>query len=794
LHPEQIPFCRKGKKQVYFMKILEDLNDVQRQAVESTEGPNMIIAGAGSGKTRVLTYKIAYLIHKGVDPFRIMALTFTNKAAREMRERIEGLIGSTEARNVWMGTFHSIFARILRMEADKLGFPQNFTIYDTDDSKSIIKKIIKEQQLDDKVYKPNLILSRISSAKTNLISHIAYNNNGELRAIDNESGRPKTGLLYTLYQERLKRAGAMDFDDLLFNTNILFRDFPEVLLKYQKRFKYFLVDEYQDTNYSQYLIVKRLAARDENLTVVGDDAQSIYAFRGANIENILNMEKDYPDLKLFKLEQNYRSTQNIVNLANSIIKRNKGQIKKTVWTDNEGGPKIRLMSTHSDNEEGNMVARSIFDIKNEEKAEDKEFAILYRTNAQSRAMEEALRRMNIPYRIYGGTSFYSRKEIKDTLAYFRLVINPLDEEALLRVINYPRRGIGKTSLEKMQVEANARNSSLWELMGQIQHLQIIPPATAKKIMEFVVMIKSFMADLPKKNAFELANHIVRASGIYQKMNQERDDDEGVMRFENLEELLNGIKDFSETENDEEGAQNEIRTLDEFMQDVALFTDADDKNKEEQDAVTLMTIHAAKGLEFSYVFIVGLEENLFPSMMSLNSRSSLEEERRLFYVAITRAKKRLFLSYAQSRYKWGSLQFTEPSRFIAELEAQYIDNQSGEDIFEQKAKSIKSMETSDKKKKVWGNTRSYEVQQQTATQKRDLMQAKNLTKVDENISGPKDTGDAKRIQVGMEVFHERFGRGKVMEIEGTGDNRKATVFFNKIGDKKLLLRFAKLKIL
>ena len=774
------------------MKILEELNEVQRAAVLSTEGPNMIIAGAGSGKTRVLTYKIAYLIYKGVDPFNIMSLTFTNKAAREMRERIENLIGSTEARNVWMGTFHSIFSRILRMEADKLGYPSNFTIYDTDDSKSIIKKILKEQQLDDKVYKPNQVLGRISSAKNNLISHIAYNNNQELLAADNESAKPKIGLIYGLYQERLRKANAMDFDDLLFNTNVLLRDFPEVLLKYQKRFKYFLVDEYQDTNYSQYLIVKRLAARTENLTVVGDDAQSIYAFRGANIQNILNMEKDYPDLKMFKLEQNYRSTQNIVQLANSIIKKNKGQIKKDVWTSNTDGNKVRLISTNSDNEEGNNVARTIFEIKNEEKAQDKDFAILYRTNAQSRAMEEALRRMNIPYRIYGGLSFYSRKEIKDILAYYRLVVNPNDEEALMRVINYPKRGIGKTSIEKLQVLAHQNNLSLWGLIEQIHKVNNFPKATAGKIADFVTMIKSFTAELHKKNAFELADHIAKSSGIYRELSAAKDDDEGVMRFENMEELLNGIKDFSETESDEVDADNSIRTLDEFMLDIALLTDADDKNKEESNAVTLMTIHAAKGLEFPYVFIVGLEENLFPSMMSLNSRADIEEERRLFYVAITRAEKRLFLSYAQSRYKWGNLQFTEPSRFISELKPEFIDDLSGEDLFTQNR--TRMQKDKPEEKKIWGKKRSFEVKPESPSKKKDMLQAKNLKKVDANTESPVDAGDTSKIEVGMEVFHERFGRGKVAAIEGTGQNRKATVSFKTVGDKHLLLRFAKLKVL
>ncbi|MCK5776416.1 MAG: exodeoxyribonuclease V subunit gamma, partial [Bacteroidales bacterium] len=550
--------------------------------------------------------------------------------------------------------------------------------------------------------------------------------------------------------------------------------------------------EYQDTNYSQYLIVKRLAARTENLTVVGDDAQSIYAFRGANIQNILNMEKDYPDLKMFKLEQNYRSTQNIVQLANAIISKNKGQIKKSVWTSNDDGNKVRLISTNSDNEEGNMVARTIFEVKNEDKAEDKAFSILYRTNAQSRAMEEALRRMNIPYRIYGGLSFYSRKEIKDLLAYYRLVINPNDEEALMRVINYPKRGIGKTSIEKLQVLAHQNKLSLWGLIEQIHQVNNFPKATAGKIAEFVTMVKSFMADLEKKNAFELADHIAKSSGIYRELSAARDDDEGIMRFENVEELLSGLKEFSEEESDEVDADNSIRTLSEFMKDIALYTDADDKNKEESNAVTLMTIHAAKGLEFPYVFIVGLEENLFPSMMALNSRADIEEERRLFYVAITRAEKRLFLSYAQSRYKWGNLQFSEPSRFISELNPEFIDDLSGEDLFTQNKPKMQKDKPEDKK--VWGKKRSFEVKPVSPTKKRDMLQAKNLKKVDANTESLKDTGDSAKIQIGMEIFHERFGRGKVVEIEGTGQNRKATVFFKNVGDKQLLLRFAKLKVL
>jgi len=769
------------------MSLLEQLNGIQQEAVKNTEGPSMIIAGAGSGKTRVLTYKIAHLIEKGVDPFTIMALTFTNKAAREMKERIEHIVKSTEARNVWMGTFHSIFARILRIEAEKLGYPSNFTIYDSDDSKSIIKKIIKEQQLDDKLYKPNKVLGRISSAKNNLISHIDYNNNQELLQIDKEGGKGKIGLIYTLYQERLKKASSMDFDDLLFNTNVLLRDHPDVLIKYQRRFKYFLVDEYQDTNHSQYLIVKRLAAQTENLTVVGDDAQSIYAFRGANIQNILNLNKDYPNLKTFKLEQNYRSTKNIVGIANAIIKNNKKQIDKSIWTDNTEGEKIRLISTLSDNEEGNNVARTIFGLKHNEHIKDSEVAILYRTNAQSRAIEDALRKMNIPYKIYGGLSFYGRKEIKDMLAYYRLVINPNDEEALLRVINYPKRGIGQTTIEKLRVEANRLNISLWDLMCGLASNPIIARNTSIRILEFTNMIKSFQLDLKTKNAYELANYIAKNSGILPALYNARDDDEGVMRFENLEELLAGIKEFSETENDEVGASN-LRTLDEFMQDVALHTDADDKNKDENESVSLMTIHAAKGLEFPYVFIVGLEENLFPSMMAVNSRAEIEEERRLFYVALTRGEKQVFLSYSESRYKWGNLQYSEPSRFISELDAKFIDDQTPDMIL-----------SADKtpKKKASTEKISFPAKKSTLKPKKEATTKpntpKNLKRVN-NMAKGASNNQANTIQVGMEVFHDRFGRGKVLTVEDTGENKKASVFFNNSGTKNLLLKYAKLRIL
>jgi len=772
------------------MSLLEQLNDVQQEAVKNTEGPSMIIAGAGSGKTRVLTYKIAHLIEKGIDPFTIMALTFTNKAAREMKERIESIVKSTEARNVWMGTFHSIFARILRIEAEKLGYPSSFTIYDSDDSKSIIKKILKEQQLDDKIYKPNQVLGRISSAKNNLISHIDYNNNPELTQVDKDAGKAKIGLIYTLYQERLRKASAMDFDDLLFNTNVLLRDFPDVLIKYQRRFKYFLVDEYQDTNHSQYLIVKRLAAQTENLTVVGDDAQSIYAFRGANIQNILNLNKDYPNLKVFKLEQNYRSTKNIVGIANAIIKKNKKQIDKSIWTDNNEGEKIRLVSTLSDNEEGNNVARTIFSIKNNEHVKNADIAILYRTNAQSRAMEDSLRRMNIPYKIFGGLSFYGRKEIKDMLAYYRLVINPNDEEALLRVINYPKRGIGQTTIEKLRVEANRLNISLWDLICGLASNPIIARGTSMRILDFVNMIKSFQIDLKKKNAYELANHIAKHSGILPTLYQARDDDEGIMRFENLEELLAGIKEFSETENDEVGASS-LRTLDEFMQDIALQTDADEKNKDNADKVSLMTIHASKGLEFPYVFIVGLEENLFPSMMAVNSRSEIEEERRLFYVALTRGEKQVFLSYSESRYKWGNLQYSEPSRFISELDSSFIDDQTSDMIMS--SEKLNPIKAEDKKNKgSFTSKKTFKPKLQKETKTVSSV-PKNLKKANTMEKGASNN-QANTIKVGMEVFHDRFGRGKVLTIEGTGENKKASVFFNNSGTKTLLLRFAKLRIL
>lgn len=781
---------------------LQDLNDSQRLAVEATEGPVMIIAGAGSGKTRVLTYRIAHLMNKGVDAFNILALTFTNKAAREMRSRIENIIGSTEARNLWMGTFHSVFAKILRFEAEKLGYPTNFTIYDTDDSKSLIKSILKENNLDDKVYKPGMVLSRISAAKSSLIPPQAYMQDADIISQDRSSGKPLLGELYMKYNNRCFKAGAMDFDDLLFNTNVLLRDFPETLYKYQNKFKYILVDEYQDTNFSQYVIVKKLAALFENICVVGDDAQSIYAFRGANIQNILNFEKDYPDLKTFKLEQNYRSTKIIVNAANSIISNNKEQLDKTVWTHNDEGNKIKVMRALTDNEEGALVANSIFSVKMNRQRRDKDFAILYRTNAQSRAMEEALRKLNIPYRIYGGLSFYKRKEIKDLLAYFRLAINPGDEEALKRVINYPARGIGQTTMDRVVIEATQQNKSLWDVINDRSLIRnLVNSGTASKLDAFVTMIRSFQLELKTKSAYELAERIAMTSGIMRDLSDDRTP-EGISRVENIQELMNGIREFSESEAaDENGeAVQRLRTLDEFTQDIALLTDADEKDKDNQDTVSLMTIHSAKGLEFPFVYIVGLEENLFPSQLSLNSRSDLEEERRLFYVALTRAEEQAFLTYATSRYRWGNLTGCEPSRFLEEIDMKYLEFEG----FDRKAPKpvtehqYNDLDWENYRRPQTGNGYS-QYKTKPATPKTTYtppVVPKNLVSVNRTSSASFSADDAEtimKLQTGMEVEHEKFGIGKVLNVEGILPNKKATVFFEGVGQKQLLLKFAKLKI-
>ena len=755
------------------MNYLDKLNQVQREAASETEGPIMIIAGAGSGKTRVLTYRIAHLLHKGVDAFNILSLTFTNKAAKEMKDRIAEIVGGTQAQNIWAGTFHSIFAKILRFEAEKIGFIANFTIYDTDDSKSLIKTILKELGLDDKIYKPALVYNRISSAKNNLISSSSYINNKEITNEDKLSGKPRIGDIYQLYQKRLFKSSAMDFDDLLFNTNVLLRDHPDVLHKYQHKFKYIMVDEYQDTNYSQYVIVKKLAALNENLCVVGDDAQSIYAFRGANIQNILNFKTDYPDLKVYKLEQNYRSTKNIVEAANDIISKNKNQLKKDVWTDNEIGEKISLIKAQTDNEEGTQVARSIFETKMNNQISNGDFAILYRTNAQSRAMEEALRKSGIAYKIYGGLSFYHRKEIKDLLAYFRLTINNNDEEAFKRIINYPARGIGQTTQDKIIMSAGQSDRKIWDMIENLNQDTIgLNSGAIGKVNEFKETIKSFKITIKNENAYEAGHRIAVSSGILKELHSDKTP-EGISRHENIQELLNGLKEFSEKKISEGGKG----TLDEFMEEIALLTDSENDKNNNEPKVSLMTIHAAKGLEFPYVYIVGLEENLFPSQMSLNSRDDLEEERRLFYVAITRAEKKATLSYSTTRYKWGNLAYCEPSRFLKEINEKYIET----------TEKSKDENLSNVKK----------INLENNINKSNLFNSGNFTKVKKEIGSDESSfisDDLKILKTGMNVEHQRFGIGRVMDLEGEFPNKKATVFFQNAGEKHLLLQFAKLKII
>ena len=758
------------------MNHLNELNESQTQAVEHIEGPMMVIAGAGSGKTRVLTYRIAHLINKGVDPFNILALTFTNKAAKEMKGRINAIVGGTEAMNITMGTFHSVFARILHYNAAKLGYPTNFTIYDTQDSRSLIKTIVKEFGLDNKVYKANAIHSRISSAKNNLISPASYEANENIITEDRLSRKPELYKIYRAYQDRCFRAGAMDFDDLLFQTNILLRDFPDVLHYYQQKFKYILVDEYQDTNYSQYLIVKNLAAVYENICVVGDDAQSIYSFRGANVENILNFRNDYPDYQLFKLEQNYRSTSTIVDAANSIIKHNKDQIEKKVWTSNEEGNKINIIRCLTDNEEGRIITNRIFDIKQREGGNFLDFAILYRTNAQSRSFEEALRKKNLPYTIYGGLSFYQRKEIKDLIAYYRLAANPKDEEALKRIINYPKRGIGQTTIDKMALAARQYDVSTWEVIADLVKYPVsVSDRTRNIINQFVTKVKGFIAQVDTSPAFELADSIAQSTGILKDLYDDKSP-EGVMRYENIHELLAGIKEFSVQHEEKE----EIGTLSDFLIDVALLTDADQEKNEGKDTITLMTIHSAKGLEFPHVFVVGLEENLFPSQFSLSTRSELEEERRLFYVALTRAEKTCTLSYVVSRYRRGELITAEPSRFIDEIDKAYV---------------VREAET---RGSAGGKSLSgYQRPARDTTQgfgqiggSRKLVAMKDVASVPGKGSPGTPTED---LKVGYNVEHGRFGKGKITGLSGSGADKKATVFFPRVGQKTLILKFAKLKV-
>ena len=778
--------------------ILQGLNSPQKEAVTTVEGPVMVIAGAGSGKTKALTHRIAYMIQEGINPFSIMALTFTNKAAKEMKDRIMKLVDPHAARNVWMGTFHSIFARILRIEAQHLGFTPDFTIYDTDDSKQLINAILKERELDTKAYPAKYILHRISMAKSALYTPEDYCNNFDIQQQDLRANKPLIGEIFKTYNNRLQRANAMDFDDILFYTNVLLRDFPEILYKYQQRFEYILVDEYQDTNYAQYLIIRRIAAMRENICVVGDDAQSIYGFRGANIQNILNFKNDYPEQRLIRLEQNYRSTKTIVNAANSVIDHNKDQIKKKVWSDKEEGELITVLRATSDNEEGTLVANSIFGYKMSRQLNNKDFAILYRTNSQSRSIEEALRKQDIRYRIYGGLSFYDRKEVKDLLAYFRVVINPHDEQALLRIINYPARGIGKTTIERLMVVADERQKGIWDVISSEEEPmpKDFNSGTVNKLRNFATMIKSFQTLLNKQNAIELAKHICNTVGIIKDL-KEDDTPEGLARVQNIEELLNAIMEFSDKQVDEvTGEQNEV-TLNKFMEDVALLTDQDKKDDEDDDYVTLMTIHSAKGLEFPYVYIVGLEENLFPGIQSLSTREDLEEERRLFYVALTRAETKLVLSYAESRYRWGNLTLSEPSRFIEEIDQSLIEK-TRKASFRGTSSFNEGINFSNPFSKNFQEKRDYQKKTSSADSPYINKGTNDTTPI--NINTPKNNdsdfvaASPEDIEEGMRVLHQKFGQGTVMKVEGIGPNKKATVLFDECGSKQLMLKFAKLNIL
>ena len=771
-------------------KYISQLNEAQQEPVFQKDGPMIIIAGAGSGKTRVLTVRISYLMSLGVDAFNILALTFTNKAAREMKKRIADIVGTGEAKNLWMGTFHSVFARILRSEADKLGFPSNFTIYDTQDSVRLISAIIKEMQLDKDVYKPKQVLSRISSYKNSLITVKAYLNNPELQEQDAMSKKPRLGEIYANYVDRCFKAGAMDFDDLLLKTNELLNRFPDVLAKYQDRFRYILVDEYQDTNHSQYLIVRALSDRFQNICVVGDDAQSIYAFRGANINNILNFQKDYENVKTYRLEQNYRSTKNIVEAANSIIEKNKTKLDKVVWTANDYGSKIKVHRSITDGEEGRFVASEIFEQKMRNQMLNGQFAILYRTNAQSRAMEDALRKRDIPYRIYGGLSFYQRKEIKDVLCYLRLVINPKDEEALIRVINYPARGIGDTTVEKLTVAANHYKRSIFEVMENIDKIDLkLNSGTKQKLEDFVTMIKSFQVINEQQDAFVITEHVAKKTGLIQELKKDGTP-EGIARIENIETLMGGIKDFIEGQREIDGARG---ALSEFMEDVALATDLD-RDTGDDDRVALMTIHLAKGLEFPYVFVVGMEEDLFPSAMSMNTRSELEEERRLFYVALTRAEHQAYLTYAQSRYRWGKLTDAEPSRFIEEIKDEYLEYMNPVDTGYRYKPTIDLDIFGDVDK---SKLRLAKPESGTPPKKYgdEPVSALNIRKLKPVGNAPSNANlfDSK-LTIGNVVIHERFGKGEIINLEGIGADKKAEIKFEVGGIKKLLLRFAKLDVI
>jgi len=772
------------------MSYLEELNDAQRSAVLHKDGPSMVIAGAGSGKTRVLTYRIAHLIHGGVDPFNILALTFTNKAAREMKTRISKIIGDNQAKNLWMGTFHSVFAKLLRFEGYHLGFPSNFTIYDTQDSQRLISSIIKEMGLDKDIYKYKQIQQRISAFKNSLITVKAYYNNPELQEADAIARKPRMGEIYNEYVNRLFKAGAMDFDDLLLRTNELLNRFPEVLVRYQERFKYILVDEYQDTNHSQYLIVKALSDRYQNICVVGDDAQSIYSFRGANISNILNFQRDYDQVAVYRLEQNYRSTNTIVRAANSVISKNKDQIEKQVWTDNPDGDKIIVHRSATDADEGRYVASTLFEWKLNNQLKNGDFAVLYRTNSQSRAIEDALRKRDIPYRIYGGLSFYQRKEIKDVLAYLRLVINSKDEEALMRVINYPTRGIGQTTLDKLVVAAKETGMSVFELLYPENRSSLkVNASTSNRLEDFATMIRSFQILAESADAFTLTEHVIKKSGLVLEMKKDGTP-EGIARLENMEELLNGIQDFVEGQREIDGATGSIA---EFLEDVALATDLD-KEVGDDDRVALMTIHLAKGLEFPYVFIVGMEEDLFPSAMSMNTRAELEEERRLFYVALTRAEKQAVLTYTINRYRWGKLIDAEPSRFIEEIDEQYLDNQ----VVDFRRNFSPYLDTSLFGEVDHSKLRTVKPKAGTPPSigKPTEKQLQKLRKIKPASVQPAAESATlyADLNVGVKVNHERFGTGVVQSIEGIGVNKKAEILFESGGIKKLLLKFAKLQII
>jgi DNA helicase-2/ATP-dependent DNA helicase PcrA len=783
---------------------LQGLNDRQREAVLHIDGPIMIVAGAGSGKTKVLTTRVIHLMANGVDAFNILALTFTNKAAKEMKERVEKILGNGEARNLYIGTFHSVFARILRFEADKIGYPRNFTIYDTDDAKSVVKTVINELNLDDKHYKPSTVYNRISSAKNALVGPEEYRNDYGLQQEDMRSNRPAIAQIYEAYVKRCFKNGAMDFDDLLLKFYELLKNIPESLSKYQHKFKYILIDEYQDTNPAQYEIIKLLGAMHENVCVVGDDAQSIYSFRGATIENILQFQKDYDEIKLVKLEQNYRSTQSILHVANEVIKNNKNQIEKVLFTENAEGEKIKLVRTMTDNDEGKFVADSIQEQKLRNHYSNKDFAILYRTNAQSRAFEEALRRMGIAYTIYGGMSFYQRKEIKDIVAYLRMIVNPRDEEALKRIINYPARGIGKTTIDKLVLSANENNISMWEVLEKANEFGF-RAGTFTALQDFVTMIKSFASMLTKQNAYEVGFHVGKQTGLVKELFNDKST-EGVARYENIQELLNSIKEWTESPDNEDGELVD-KSLASYLQQITLLTDADEKDPD-ADTVKLMTIHAAKGLEFSCVFAAGLEEMLFPNAMAINTREELEEERRLFYVVITRAKQRLWITYANTRYRFGQLVQNEPSRFIEEVPEQSMDrsfagggakNQVGG------SKWSKGSAFDRMKGKNVDDGESGKVTQQSGTYYNSGPAVAKSTpsylppkgvpaKVKEHVPSPDFTAsDTSNLKEGQKVEHQKFGFGEVMKMEGAIHNPIATVKFEHNGEKKIMLNYAKLRI-